>query len=182
MFLKRVFTVWFGLNSILLATAKSIKTDAGTSVKKLVDNDPFWNSTVSELFGPKAAECNNSVFPLKKLFKSQSDFRERFPECKADFSPTSDDVTDKLCLSLLYNLHYVCKHVVKEEPKAIPESEIESFDDKDLCQEMAKLAVPIANCHDVKACNVSSMLAFQFKNSSSSKPLCDACSKNQSTR
>ena len=180
MSLKRFLTVLLCLNEVLATPAKSVKSEAGSDIKKSVEIDHFWNKTVSELFGPKAPDCKNQVFPLKNLFPSQKEFQEDFSECRTDITSDSEAVFDKLCLSALFNMQYVCSHIVKSENRSISVSEIDSFVAEDLCTEVMKSAVPIPNCHDVKACNVSLLMAFQFKNAS--KPLCDACMKTQNSK
>ena len=106
--IQKCFAVSLLVLSILLQNSQSASVDF-VSKKSLPDNS-FWNKTITELWGKSPAECANQVFPLKALIEDNK-IQEDFLECSGDLTSTGH--MDKLCISALYNLQYVCKHEVQ---------------------------------------------------------------------
>ena len=106
--IRKCFAVSLLVLSILLQNSQSASVDF-VNKKSLPDNS-FWNKTITELWGKSPAECANQVFPLKALIEDNK-IQEDFLECSGDLTSTGH--MDKLCISALYNLQYVCKHEVQ---------------------------------------------------------------------
>ena len=168
------------LSAFATLPTESAVVGSASRLKQLPEEVLFGPGSVTELFGNSGISCNNQVLPLKALFPSKSDFLGNFTVCP-DVSTSSEAPLDRLCISTVYNLRYVCEHQVKAEPEPIAESKINSFESKQLCDELTKSAAPIPTCHD-RPCNVSSATAFEFKQVDRAKQLCDACMKNQTTQ
>ena len=159
-------------NSATLATAPSPESA-----------DSFWNKTTSELWGPSSMTCQNDVFPLKTLAESKK-IGQDFAECHGHL--TSQDPLEKLCISAVYNLKYVCRHKVESDhpDRKIAESEISKFEeDEKFCENLSKSAAPIAtNCGVDRACNLTSETAFDLKQKDKLEPYCVACKRSVTSR
>jgi hypothetical protein len=171
---------FFGILVMLAVFCSTTNSAALTTVSESADS--FWNRTTSELWGPIPVTCQNEVFPFKTLIESKNKFRQDFAECQGHL--TSQDPLEKLCISAVFNLKYVCQHKVKSDlsGRNIAESEIESLDDKSLCGNLSKYAAPIAaNCGTDRACNLTSETAFDLKHRDKFERYCEACKKSASS-